>query len=170
LLSEVTSHCIKTRRTKEWAKFLDEEIVPRDPSAVYYQVEILIADENYTQALTQLAHVIKQNPTTAYFLQQQVRSFCSIELFEYAQRIAKITVDLCPESFESWFYFAKACFGLGEVREALIAIDLAPMTADLHLLSIPLRLENSLQVPFNQNNTDYYSYIMAPRKDFMDFG
>ena len=56
---------------------------------------------------------------------------CAIELYEFAAKIAKVCIDLAPDSFEPWYYYSKACFGLGDIRSAMIAVDLTPMIPDI---------------------------------------
>lgn len=55
------------------------------------------------------------------------------------------------------------------MREALIAVDLTPMIADVQFLSIPLRLKNNLQMPFLRDSTDYFPYVMLPKQDSVDY-
>lgn len=58
LLFEVTRHCILTTRNESWKAFL-KKMSSDDPIVIYYIVEVLIAEENYIEALTQLALIIK---------------------------------------------------------------------------------------------------------------
>jgi hypothetical protein len=43
------------------------------------------------------------------------------------------------------------------------------MIHDIQYLSIPLRLNNNIQMPYYKSGTDFYTHLMLPRKDAMDF-
>lgn len=44
---------------------------------------------------------------------------------------------MCPESFESWYMYAKINIALGDLRNALYAIDYAPQTDEIEYFSLP---------------------------------
>jgi len=67
-----------------------------------------------------------------------------MELYEYAQKLSKTCIDLCPDSFEPWYYYAMASFGIGDTKAAVCAIDMSPLLDDIKPLSLPQRLKLNL--------------------------
>ena len=57
--------------------------------------------------------------------------------YEYAAKLAKVCVDLCPTSFEAWAAYAEALIGIGDLKMALIAFDLAPNAPNLEYITLP---------------------------------
>jgi len=59
-------------------------------------------------------------------LLKQANSFIKYEYYEYAELLAKICVDLCPESFDCWMCLAESYFHMRKFTQCLICIDIAP--------------------------------------------
>ena len=62
----------------------------------------LSVDKN-KEAIIMLAEKIKDYPYLVPLLLKQAQAFIKSEYYEYALKLSKICVDLCPESFEAWF-------------------------------------------------------------------
>jgi len=57
-----------------------------------------------------------------------------MEYYEYALKIGRICADMCPESFEVWNLIANCYIGLSDVKMTLVALDVAPVYPDIHLV------------------------------------
>ena len=68
---------------------------------------------------------------------QQIKCFYELELYEFALKLAKCCIDMCPESFESWYMYAKINIALGDLHNALYAIDSSPLSDEIEYFSLP---------------------------------
>jgi hypothetical protein len=82
----------------------------QDPRIVTYICDCYIAVDRAKDAIILLASKIKDYPYLVPLLLKQAESFLKIELYEYAQKIAKICIEFCPESFEAHIILAKCHF------------------------------------------------------------
>ena len=55
------------------------------------------------ETILMLAGKIREYPYLVPLLLKQAQGFVKSEFYEYALKLSKICVDLCPESFETWF-------------------------------------------------------------------
>jgi hypothetical protein len=58
-------------------------------------------------AVILLASKIKDYPYLVPLLLKQSEAFFKMELYEYAVKLAKLSIELCPESFEAHIIYAK---------------------------------------------------------------
>lgn len=114
------------------------------------------------EAITLLAHKIKEFPMLASLLLKQAQAFLKYEYYEFALKISKILVDLCPESFECWLVLAESYFHERKFKNALIAIDVAPSYEDINdELVLPDLTKYAVTNPKVQNSTDIYPEMMV---------
>lgn len=92
-----------------------------------------------------------------------------MEYYEYALKLAKICVDLCPESFEAWMLLAECYYFMRKIRMSLIAMDIAPLYPDIEYISdIPSSQDYDISKPKLRKSTDTHSYLMLEPK-LIDF-
>jgi hypothetical protein len=53
-----------------------------------------------------------------------------MEYYEFSIKIAKVCAEMCPESFETWNLLAQSYSKVGELKLALVALDVAPIYPD----------------------------------------
>jgi hypothetical protein len=105
----------------------------------------------------------------ASLLLKQAQAFLKYEYYEYALKISKILVDLCPESFECWLVLAESYFHVRKFKNAIIAIDVAPSYEDINDdLILPDLTKYVNTHPKSQNSTDVYPQLMV-KPDAPDF-
>lgn len=98
----------------------------------------------------------------ASLLLKQAQAFLKYEYYEFALKISKILVDLCPESFECWLVLAESYFHDRKFKNALIAIDVAPSYEDINDdLLLPDLDKYVISNPKTQNSTDIYPELMV---------
>lgn len=98
----------------------------------------------------------------ASLLLKQSQAFLKYEYYEYALKLSKICVDLCPESFECWLVLAESYFHVRKFKSALIAIDVAPSYEDVNdELILPDLHKYSKTAPKTKNSTNVYSEMMV---------
>lgn len=102
-----------------------------DPYALFYLIDIYIEKNKFREALTMLAKNLVKYPMMVHLLYKQAQCLVKFHYFEYAVKIAKVCVDLCPTSFEVWLIYAESLIWLKEIGTALIALDLAPCSQDV---------------------------------------
>jgi len=78
-------------------------VVDDDPLIVTHITDVFLSIEKNKEAILLLADKIKEFPYLVPLLLKQAQAFIKSEYFEYALKLSKICVDLCPESFEAWF-------------------------------------------------------------------
>ena len=65
--------------------------------------DALLSIDKNKEAILILAEKIREYPYLVPLLLKQAQAFMKSEFYEYALKLSKICVDLCPESFETWF-------------------------------------------------------------------
>jgi len=86
-------------------------------------------------------------------------------------KLAKICVDLCPESFEAWFLLSECYFYMKKIKLSLVVLDIAPLYPDIELVNdVPNTQEYDIMKPKEANSQDTHGYMMlAPRhQDYRD--
>ncbi len=88
-----------------------------------------------------------------------------MEYYEYALKLAQISVDLCPESFEGWVLLAECYFYMRKIKRCLICMDIAPLYDDMELIH-DTREFGQFEIirPKIRNTTDTHSYLMLEPK------
>jgi hypothetical protein len=85
-------------------------VIKEDPVVENLIFDALLSVDKIKEVITALASRLKKFPYLVPFLLKQTQSFIKYEHFEYALRIGKICVGLCPESFECWYTLAESYF------------------------------------------------------------
>ena len=131
----------------------------------------LCIDKN-KEAILILADKIKEYPYLVPLLLKQAQAFIKSEYFEYALKLSKICVDLCPESFEAWFQLAEVYFHMKKIKmvidfnvnfiQSLIALDIAPHYGDVEYVQKPkLVQEYEITKPKIKKTSDLHPYLMV---------
>lgn len=89
--------------------------------------DALLETEQVKEAIILLAEKIKEYPMLVSLLLKQANAFIKYEYYEFAESLAKICVDLCPESFECWFCLAESYFHMRKFSLSLVCLDIAPI-------------------------------------------
>jgi hypothetical protein len=74
-----------------------------DPLITTHISDALLSVDKCKETILLLAERIKAYPYLIPLLLKQAQAFIKSEFYEYAMKLSKICVDLCPESFEAWF-------------------------------------------------------------------
>ena len=160
LLSKIADYLIQKHRITEWNTFINP-FADDDPLLINIICDALFAVEKIKQAITLLAHKIKEFPMLASLLLKQAQAFLKYEYYEYALKLSKICVDLCPESFEWWLLMAESYFHVRKFKSALIALDVAPSYEDLNEeIILPDLSKYQVTSPKVQNSTHVYPQLM----------
>ena len=109
----------------------------KDPNALFYLVDIYIYTDKLREALTMLAKTLIKYPLMVHLLFKQAQCLLKFKHFEYALKVSKVCVDLCPTSYEAWTLHAECLIELQKMKKALIAIDLMPCADDTPYISLP---------------------------------
>lgn len=78
--------------------------------------DLFLSIDKNKEAILLLADKIKEYPYLVPLLLKQAQAFIKSEYFEYALKLSKICVDLCPESFEAWFQLAEVYFHMKKIK------------------------------------------------------
>lgn len=78
--------------------------------------DMFLSIDKNKEAILLLADKIKEYPYLVPLLLKQAQAFIKSEYFEYALKLSKICVDLCPESFEAWFQLAEVYFHMKKIK------------------------------------------------------
>ena len=90
--------------------------------------------------------------------------------FEYAVKVSKVCVDLCPTSYEGWTLYAECLIELQEMQKALLVIDLIPLSEDLPYITLPEPEPTyDLQVPLTMDSTACFQHFIMPIEDVLDY-
>jgi tetratricopeptide (TPR) repeat protein len=170
LLQKIADYFIQKRRINECIDFISP-FAEEDPLLIGLICDALFTIDKLKEAITLLAHKINEFPMLASLLLKQAQAFLKYEYYEYALKISKILVDLCPESFECWLVLAESYFHVRKFKSALIAIDVAPSYEDINdELILPELGEYHRTNPKVQNSTNVYSELMVkPQKPDFKF-
>ena len=123
--------------------------------------DALLAVDKTKETIIMLAEKVKTYPYLVTLLLKQSQAFIKYEYYEYALRLARVCVDLCPESFEAWLLLAECYFYERKFKMSLIALDIAPLYQDIqYISSIPPTTGMEKTNPKVRNSTDSYAYIM----------
>ncbi len=87
-----------------------------DPLVVTHVSDVLLSVDKNKEAILLLAEKIREYPYLVPLLLKQAQAFLKSEYFEYAYKLSKICVDLCPESFEAWFQMAEVYFFMKKIK------------------------------------------------------
>ena len=83
------------------------------------------------------------------------------EIYEYALKLSKICVDLCPESFEAWILLAECYFHVKRFKMSLICLDIAPLyTNSQYIHEVKTVADYDMTQPKLKNSSDMHPYIM----------
>ena len=88
----------------------------QDPRIVTYICDCYITVDRPKDAIILLASKIKDFPYLVPLLLKQAEAVIKIELYEYAAKLAKFTIELCPESFEAYIILTKCLFYEKDIR------------------------------------------------------
>lgn len=102
----------------------------QDPRIVTYICDCYIAIDRPKDAVILLASKIKDYPYLVPLLLKQAEAFMKMELYEYAIKLSKIVMDLCPTSFEAHIIQATCLFYDKNIKQALIILNNAPAYPD----------------------------------------
>lgn len=125
LFSYITEYLIRKRRINDCLELVTP-LSQEDPTFYATITEALIAidktkegyfllDKIYVAILI-IAKKIKEYPYLVSFLHKQARAFIKCDHYENALKLAKICVELCPESFECWLLLADAYFRVKQIN------------------------------------------------------
>lgn len=128
LISEVANYMIGKMRINSTIEFLNPFVEDDDPGIVTYICDSLMTIDKTKDAIILLAQKIKEYPMLVPVLLKQANGFIKYEYYEYALLLAKICVDLCPESFECWMCLAETYFHMRQFTKSLVCIDIAPFS------------------------------------------
>ena len=83
----------------------------------------------YPDSVKLLAPILQKNPHISVLIYQEVDSLMKAEKYEMALKLAKVVIQLCPDSFDAWYLLAEIFFYSRHFNEALIAINTCPFYA-----------------------------------------
>ncbi|CDW88693.1 clathrin-coated vesicle protein [Stylonychia lemnae] len=137
-----------------------------DPLIVTHMSDVFLSIDKNKESILLLADKIKEYPYLVPLLLKQAQAFIKSEYFEYALKLSKICVDLCPESFEAWFQLAEVYFHMKKIKMSLIALDIAPYYADAdYVQKTELINDYEFTKPKSKKTSDMHPYLMvAPQK------
>ena len=101
LFSHIADFLIRNRRITDCVDLI-MPLADDDPLLLALVCDAFMAIERVKDTVLMLANKIKEYPFLVTLLLKQAQAFIKYEYFEYAMRLSRICVDLCPESFECW--------------------------------------------------------------------
>ena len=160
LLVEVVNYMRRQRRMNEIVDFVGQ-FTEENPELVCLIWDALIDIGETKDAIMLLARNLTTYPMLAPLLLKQAESFLKYEYYEYGLKIAKIWVDLIPESFEAWLLLANMYFHMRMFKESLILLDIAPYFDDpVTNQKFPDTSKLARTNPKKQDSTLFHSEIM----------
>ena len=91
-------------------------VAKEDPLITTYLSDAFLSIDKNKEAILQLAQKIQEYPYLVPLLLKQAQAFIKGEFYEYALKLSKICVDLCPESFETWYQLAEVYFQMKNIK------------------------------------------------------
>jgi tetratricopeptide (TPR) repeat protein len=123
------------RRWYHIARELAQTLRKINDSNVIFQSLLLSSEGKYSHAIRILSPIIELHPTAVVLLYHQGQNFLKLERFDYALILAKICVQLAPDSFEAWMLLLEACFYSRYFFMALIIMNIIPLATSDTLLA-----------------------------------
>ncbi len=125
--------------------------------------DVLLSVDKNKEAILLLAEKIREYPYLVPLLLKQAQAFIKSEYYEYAYKLSKICVDLCPESFEAWFQMAEVYFSMKKIKMSLIAMDIAPYYPDAEWVhKVELIYDYDFSMPKQKaTTTDMHPYLQV---------
>ena len=160
LLHSVNSYLIRKRRLGLAMDFF-AELTKSDKRCAAFMVDIFSCMYRYPESVKLLAPVLQKNPHISVLLYQEVESLMKMEKYEMALKLAKVVIQLCPESFDAWYQLAEIFFYSKHFSEALIAINTCPFyTKPNHNDGITRAKPNQVVKPKLQDLCSSYTQFM----------
>ncbi len=112
MIQQITEYLCKKRRINDILGILIPSkilhhlkllVQHEDPLITTHIADALLCVDKNKETILLLAERIKEYPYLIPLLLKQAQAFIKSEFYEYALKLSKICVDLCPESFEAWF-------------------------------------------------------------------
>jgi tetratricopeptide (TPR) repeat protein len=172
MIQKITEYLIRKKRIQDCLNFL-LPLQEEDPLIVTHVSDVLLSVDKNKEAILLLAEKIREYPYLVPLLLKQAQSFIKSEYYEYAYKLSKICVDLCPESFEAWFQMAEVYFYMKKIKMSLIAMDIAPYYPDAEWVHrVELVNDYDFSIPRHKKTTDVHPYLLVePTKvDFRKTG
>jgi tetratricopeptide (TPR) repeat protein len=126
MIQKITEYLIRKKRVQDCLNFLlpskSQKLTTKflvqeeDPLVVTHVSDVLLSVDKNKEAILLLAEKIREYPYLVPLLLKQAQAFLKSEYFEYAYKLSKICVDLCPESFEAWFQMAEVYFFMKKIK------------------------------------------------------
>ena len=134
LIGNIVEYLLTKYRIKDCMELL-EPLIQDDPILTVLLSDTFLAINKIKECVVLLAERIKEAPYTVPFLNKQANALLKCEYYDYALKLAKISVELCPESFECWYTLAQCYFKLKQMHLALIVLDICPVYQETNFIT-----------------------------------
>jgi Chs5-Arf1p-binding protein BUD7/BCH1 len=100
-----------------------------DQKYVFFLSEIFEKKGEFKEAVRQIATVLVKNPHIISLLFKQSKYLLKLERNQMALKLAKVVVQLAPESFEAWYHLIEVLYQSRQYEMVMLTMNIAPTTA-----------------------------------------
>ena len=125
VLHYVNDYLIRKRRLSFAMDFFTE-LTKSDKRCAAFIADIFSCMSRYPDSVRLIAPILQKNPHISVLIYQEAESLMKAEKYELALKLAKVVIQLCPDSFDAWYLLAEIFFYSKHFNEALIAINTCP--------------------------------------------
>lgn len=158
------------RKLTDIAKGFVEKIVVFDPKISVFISLIYENIGKIPEAIENLANSLAKHPHTIVFLYKQAQLLLKYRKLDLALTLAKIIVQLNPESFEAWMLLNECYFSKKNYIMVLLTMNSTPIVQVVSENSILTENLNLLcTIPEEKKESNLYEFCFVPNENAMKF-
>ena len=161
------------------SKFL-EKIIETDPKTIVFLSHLQENGGKVQESIQTLAKGLIKHPHTIVFLYKQAKLLLNFRKLDLAMEIAKIVVQLNPESFESWYLLIECYYRKKNYPMVLLTMNSTPMPNSINTSALstsqtttppPEPKSNNLDItnPEEKTDSNIYDFCFTPTSKNMKF-
>ena len=168
ILHYVTDYLIRKKRLT-MALDIMNQVIEQDIKHTVFIADIFASMNKVPEAIKIIAPVLSKNPHIVVLLYTEAQNLLKVEKYEFALTLAKIVVQLCPDSFDAWYLLIEILFYSKNYSQALVAINIAPIYSkrqpnDGILIDEQIHMTNPKA---NEQSDHYPNFVFEPQpQDF----
>ena len=140
-----------TRKLMDIALKFIQKIIDSDLKTIVFQGFIFEKMGKAPEAIQCMAKALVRHPHTSVFLYKQANLLMEFRKFDLALDLAKIVVQLNPESFDAWLLLIKCYYGKKNYSMVLLTMNSTPILTS----TVPVQTTPTSPVEGKSNNLDF---------------
>ena len=166
----IVNHLI-SRRLMDIALKFTQSIMDSDIKSIVFQSFIYEKMEKMPEAVQCIARTLARHPHTSVFLYQQAEMLLRFRKFDLALELAKIVVQLNPESFDAWLLLIKCYYEKKNYSMVLLTMNSTPILSSPVQNPVPEAKNSNLDLtnPEEKNEINIYEFSFEPTSKNLKF-